>query len=227
MRICLVTPFAWSQPHDVNEHVAGVAAALRARGHEVTVLAPSTRAADLLAGRRALCAASAADVIAVGAGGPDLAPVAARASRSASARTSRSRSRRATSTSSTGSSPALPSLSYLALRDAERARGRDVLVAGPPRLPARPLAARAAARPASTRCSRSRSAARAAAAERFPGDYRVVSPGVDLELFRPAAKRRPDRRRAAPERARGGARRPEGAPRRSRTGRSCCCGRSR
>ena len=54
VRICLVTPFAWSQPHDVNEHVAGVARALRARGHEVTVLAPSTRAADLLAGRRAL-----------------------------------------------------------------------------------------------------------------------------------------------------------------------------
>ncbi len=54
MRICLVTPFAWSQPHDVNEHVAGVAVGLRALGHEVTVLAPSTRAADLLAGRRAL-----------------------------------------------------------------------------------------------------------------------------------------------------------------------------
>ncbi len=56
MRICLVTPFAWSQPHDVNDHVAGVAAALRAAGHTVTVLAPSTRAADLLAGRRALAA---------------------------------------------------------------------------------------------------------------------------------------------------------------------------
>ena len=60
MRICLVTPFAWSQPHDVNEHVAGVAAALRALGHAVTVLAPSTRAADLLAGRRALAARRAA-----------------------------------------------------------------------------------------------------------------------------------------------------------------------
>ena len=28
MRICLVTPFAWSQPHDVNDHVAGVAGSL-------------------------------------------------------------------------------------------------------------------------------------------------------------------------------------------------------
>ena len=54
LRVCLVTPFAWSRPHDVNEHVAGVAGGLRALGHTVTVLAPSTRAADLIAGRRAL-----------------------------------------------------------------------------------------------------------------------------------------------------------------------------
>src|SRR5438093_4419600 len=54
LRVCLVTPFAWSRPHDVNEHVDGLARELRALGHEVTVLAPSTRAADLVAGRRAL-----------------------------------------------------------------------------------------------------------------------------------------------------------------------------
>ena len=54
MRIALVTPFAWSQPHDVNEHVDGLARALRRRGHSVTVLAPSNRARDLAAGRRAL-----------------------------------------------------------------------------------------------------------------------------------------------------------------------------
>src|SRR5207237_640770 len=89
LRVCLVTPFAWSQPHDVNEHVAGVAAELRALGHAVTVLAPSNRARDLAAGRRVL------------------------------------------------------------LDGAETA---------------------------------------AAAAERFPGRYHVVSPGVDLELFRPAPK---------------------------------------
>ena len=40
LRVALVTPFAWSQPHDVNEHVAGLARELRARGHAVTVLAP-------------------------------------------------------------------------------------------------------------------------------------------------------------------------------------------
>src|SRR4051794_41288486 len=64
LRICLVTPFAWSQPHDVNEHVAGVADGLRRLGHEVTVLAPSSRSADLRAGRRALATRERAGVIA-------------------------------------------------------------------------------------------------------------------------------------------------------------------
>src|ERR671934_3030706 len=66
LRVCLVSPFAWSLPHDVNEHVAGVAAALRRLGHMVTVLAPSTRATDLLAGRRALLDGADAPVIALG-----------------------------------------------------------------------------------------------------------------------------------------------------------------
>src|SRR6266496_5205603 len=63
--ICLVTPFAWSQPHDVNEHVAGVAAELRALGHTVTVLAPSGRARDLIAGRKALLDGADMELIAV------------------------------------------------------------------------------------------------------------------------------------------------------------------
>jgi predicted metal-dependent phosphoesterase TrpH len=54
LRVCLVTPFAWSRPHDVNEHVEGLARELQALGHLVTVLAPSTRASDIVAGRRAL-----------------------------------------------------------------------------------------------------------------------------------------------------------------------------
>ena len=49
-----MTPFAWSQPHPVNDHVAGAAEELRRRAHEVVVLAPSGRATELAAGRRAL-----------------------------------------------------------------------------------------------------------------------------------------------------------------------------
>ena len=66
LRICLVTPFSWSQPHGVNEHVAGLAAALRGRGHRVTVLAPSGSARDLRAGRRTLAAGDDAELIALG-----------------------------------------------------------------------------------------------------------------------------------------------------------------
>ena len=63
LRVALVTPFSWSQPHDVNEHVAGLARELRARGHSVTVLAPSNRARDLAAGRRALATGLEADFV--------------------------------------------------------------------------------------------------------------------------------------------------------------------
>src|SRR5919112_260955 len=48
-----------------NAHVAGVARELRVLGHHVTVLAPSNRAADLLAGRHALRDGAEAEVIAL------------------------------------------------------------------------------------------------------------------------------------------------------------------
>ena len=53
LRICLVTPFAWSRPHEVNEHVAGVAQELRVLGHAVTIVTSSNRAADLSTSRLA------------------------------------------------------------------------------------------------------------------------------------------------------------------------------
>src|SRR5213080_540338 len=117
LRVCLVSPFAWSQPHDVNEHVAGVAAALRGLGHAVTVLAPSTRAADLLAGRRALLDGDGAEVIALGPAVPVSrrsrigVPVGVRANLSLALA-------RGDYDVVHGFEPGLPSLSYLALRDA-------------------------------------------------------------------------------------------------------------
>jgi predicted metal-dependent phosphoesterase TrpH/glycosyltransferase involved in cell wall biosynthesis len=188
MRICFVTPFAWSQPHDVNEHVAGVARELRALGHEVTVLAPSTRAADLLAGRRALLRGERPDVIAVGPAVPVSrrsqmgVPVAVRASL-----------RLALDQGGYdvvhGFEPGLPSLSYLALRD-----GGGLAVAtfaSPARLgypPAKGQRQKLLARIDALVALSERT--REAADERFPGDYRVLSPGVDLELFAPLPKRR-------------------------------------
>ena len=183
MRICLVTPFAWSQPHDVNEHVAGVAGGLRALGHEVTVLAPSTRAADLLAGRRALAARRAGRRDRRRARRSRSRAARRWACRSASARTSRSRSRRASSTSCTASSPGCR-------------RSRTSRCATPTRSRSRrsPRRTGSATRPRA-RSARSCSArldallalsepAREAAEERFPGDYRLVSPGVDTDALR-------------------------------------------
>ncbi len=170
-----MTPFAWSQPHDVNEHVAGVAEGLRGRGHSVTVLAPSNRAADLAAGRRALRDGANAELIAIGPAVPISRrsrmglPVGVRANLSTALA-------RGGFDVVHGFEPGLPSLSYLALRDAhaltvasffsperlgyppgraqrERLLGRvDALVAGSPE-------------------------AAHAASQRFPGEDRIVEEG--------------------------------------------------
>ena len=188
LRICLVTPFAWSQPHDVNEHVAGVAEALRARGHTVTVLAPSNRAADLAAGRRALRDGAEAPLIALG-------PAFPISRRSRIGLPVGVRTNLATALARGGFDvvhgfePGLPSLSYVALRDA-----RALTVASffaPERLgypPGRAQRERLLGR-IDALVAASPEAAHAAA-QRFPGDYRIVEEGVDAELFRPARKGR-------------------------------------
>ena len=181
-----MTPFAWSQPHDVNEHVAGVAAALRELDHSVTVLAPSTRAADLLAGRRALQRHEKRDVIAVGPAVPISrrsqmgVPVGVRANLALALA-------QGDYDVVHGFEPGLPSLSYLALRETEALTvatfaSADRLSYPPARSQREKLLTRTDALIALSE------AARDAAAERFPGEYRVLSPGVDLSLFPPTAK---------------------------------------
>src|SRR3990170_938407 len=188
LRICLVTPFSWSQPHEVNEHVAGIAAELRRLGHTVTVLAPSGRAADLLAGRRALARGLESDVIALGTTIPVSrqtrlgVPVGIRASLALALQQGRFDVVH-------GFEPRLPSISYLALRDAQSLAVATFV--SPERLgypPRRSLREKLLGR-IDALVALSPEAAEAAAV-RFPGDYRVLSPGVDVELFRPGAKRR-------------------------------------
>src|SRR3954447_10490734 len=188
LRVALVTPFAWSQPHDVNEHVAGLARELRARGHRVTVLAPSNRARELAAGRRTLATGADAELIALGPAVPISrlsrmgVPVGVRANLAVALASG-------AYDIVHGFEPGLPSLSYLALRDASALTVATFF--SPERL---------AFPPARTRRERllgrldallATSEARAApAAERFPGRYELVPLGVDLELFAPAAKRK-------------------------------------
>jgi len=182
-----VTPFAWSQPHDVNEHVAGVAKALRERGHSVTVLAPSNRAADLAAGRRALRDGADAPLIALGPAVPI-----SRRSRIGLPVGVQSNLMTALTRGGFdvvhGFEPGLPSLSYLALRDAHALTVASFF--SPERLgypPGRAQRERLLGR-VDALVAASPEAAHAAA-QRFPGEYGIVEEGVDADLHRPVQKR--------------------------------------
>ena len=188
LRICFVTPFAWSQPHEVNTHVDGAAAALRRLGHEVTVLAPSSRARDLVAGRRALQKGTDdADVVAVGPSIPLSrrtnmgVPVAVRAN----LRLALTRGR---FDIVHGFEPGLPSLSYLALTSAHTLTAATFFSVDRLVYPAR-RSRRDRLRTRVDALLATSDETAEAAAERFEGDYRVIPLGVDLTRFRPAPKR--------------------------------------
>ena len=188
LRVGLVTPFSWSQPHDVNEHVAGAAEALRERGHDVSILAPSSRAGDLLAGRRALQDGVRRDVVALG-------PAVPISRRSRIGLPVGVRANLALALAGGefdvvhGFEPGLPSLSYLALRDA-----RSLAVAtffSPERLgypPGRTQRKRLLGRIDALLATSE--AAATAAETRFPGAYRRIPLGVDTDLFTPGPKRK-------------------------------------
>jgi predicted metal-dependent phosphoesterase TrpH len=187
LRICFVTPFAWSQPHEVNAHVDGAARALRERGHGVTVLAPSSRARDLLAGRRALQRGDEAEVIAVGPSIPLSrrtnigVPVAVRAN----LRLALTKGRFDVVH---GFEPGLPSLSYLALDSTHALTAATFFSVDRLGYPARRsrrdrLRARVDALLATSQETAE------AASERFEGEYAIVPLGLEVGRFTPAPKR--------------------------------------
>jgi len=187
-RIALVTPFSWSQPHDVNEHVAGLAAELRARGHRATVLGPSNRARDLAAGRRALATGLDADFVALGPAVPISrrsrmgVPVGVRANLAVALAGGRFDVVH-------GFEPGLPSLSYLALRHADALTVATFF--SPERLsypPGRAQRARLLGRLDALLATSEATAE--AAALRFPGTYELVPLGVDLGRHAPGRKRK-------------------------------------
>src|SRR6266576_2008362 len=152
MRLCLVTPFAWSQPHDVNEHVAGVDA-------DVVALGPA-----MPISRRSRIGV----------------PVGARANLSLALELGRFDVVH-------GFEPGLPSLSYLALRDAEALAVATFM--SPERLsypPGRAQRDRLLGRLDALVATSDETAE--AAAARFPGHYEVISEGVDPQLFKPGRK---------------------------------------
>ena len=188
LRIALVTPFSWSQPHDVNEHVAGLAAELRRRGHRATVLAPSNRAKDLAAGRKALATALDAELVALGPAVPISrrsrmgVPVGVRANLAVALAGGRFDVVH-------GFEPGLPSLSYLALRHADALTAATFF--SPERLsypPGKAQRERLLGRLDALLATSEETAA--AAALRFPGTYEVVPLGVDLARHAAGKKRK-------------------------------------
>jgi predicted metal-dependent phosphoesterase TrpH len=189
----MVTPFAWSQPHPVNEHAAAAAEELRRRGHEVVVLAPSNRAGELAAGRRALrrLGRDAAPLEGTVALGPAIpvsrgsrmgVPLGVRANLSLALTADRFDLVHA-------HEPGLPSLSYLALRQAPGLtmatfHSPDRLAYPPGRQQRERLLARIDALTAVGEETL------AAARARFPGDYTRLPHGVAL----PAPPGEPARR---------------------------------
>src|SRR5947207_11820737 len=177
LHICLVTPFSWSQPHEVNDHVAGIAHELRKLGHSVTVLCPSNRAEDLRAGRRALLRGPLDDVVALGPAVPISrrsrmgVPVGVRANLSLALA-------RGSFDVVHGFEPGLPSLSYLALRDsgaltAATFFSSERLAYPPGKAQRERLLARLDALLATSE------EVAEAAAVRFPGRYELVPHGID------------------------------------------------
>jgi predicted metal-dependent phosphoesterase TrpH/glycosyltransferase involved in cell wall biosynthesis len=176
----------------VNEHVAAGAEELRRRGHEVVVLAPSSRAVDLAAGRRALrrLGHDGTPLEGVVALGPAV-PVSRRSHMGvplgvrANLKLALTRDRFDVVHAH---EPAMPSLSYLALR---HARGLAVatfhsaerLSYPPGRQQRERLLARVDALTAAG------AEVVEAAAARFPGDYDVLPLGVDTEFFAPGQER--------------------------------------
>ena len=183
----MVTPFAWSQPHPVNEHVRAASDELRRRGHEVVVLAPSNRAVDLAQGRRALrrLGAQGEPLSGVVALGPAV-PV-SRKSRLGVPIGVRANLELALGADSFdvlhAHEPGLPSLSYLALRNSQA-----ISVAtfhSPERLaypPSKKQRERLLSRIDGLTAvgEETLSAARA----RFPGDYQSLPYGIELDRIR-------------------------------------------
>ncbi|MSO58310.1 MAG: PHP domain-containing protein [Thermoleophilia bacterium] len=174
-RICLVTPYAWSLPHEANQHLEGLAEALRVRGHDVVVLTPSGRATELQAGRRALHRGDLSGTVAIA---PAL-PVSTRTAVALPVGL-RANVRRALAFGNFdvvhAIDPVAPGLSALALLEAEVATVATFLDPWVPSAPRKRWRDRLLARidvltaPDATRA--------AEASKHFPGHYRFVPEGV-------------------------------------------------
>ncbi len=200
LRIALVSPHAFPPGDDVGHAVAAEAEALARRGHAVTILAPGKGRPAADAGRRRIDALEAgdADAVAAAPGGPPLVVATSRALRSTTKGTGRRLGGPIEGASGLEIAlgmggfdvahlhePLAPSPALAALRHATGVRAvtfhRTAPLAGVAFV--RPLVDRALAQ-ADLRIALS-GAARHVLAGVLPGEYEVVSEGVDPALFGP------------------------------------------
>ena len=196
LSIALVSPHAWPPRDDVTHHVDAEARALAARGHRVTVLAPSSDRALVADGRALLLRAhSGAPAALVPPAGEVLEVVVGRALLAGPGRRVGEPFDLAATLETTLAiapfdvvhlhEPLAPSPALAALRHAPGITAatfhRAEPLAGVAFL--RPLVDRALAR-ADLRIATTR-AGRAALSEILPGDYTVIAPGVDTGRFAP------------------------------------------
>ena len=154
----------------------------------MTVVAPSSRAADLLEGRRALQRGAVGDVVAIGAAVPTsltervALPMGVRANLAATLAIG-------AFDVVHGFEPGISSLSSAALLEAETTTAATFFsterIAVPPRKNQR---AKLLARVDALLGTSSESVERAS--ERFPGDYQTIPLGVDCSMFAPSVKRK-------------------------------------
>ncbi len=198
LRIALVHPHAVPARDDVAHHVAAEAAALAARGHRVTVLAPATRRERILAGRALITAVGAGDDSALIADAGRVRDVAVgRALPTGPGRRLGEPFDLAGALETALSrspfdvvhlhEPLAPSPALAALRHAPGVTAatfhRSEPLVGVAFL--RPLVDRALGR-AHLRVATTRTG-REALSQMLPGDYAVIAPGVDPALFAPSA----------------------------------------
>ena len=186
MRIALVCPYAWDRPGGVQSHIRSLAPALVARGHEVSVFAPTAgrRTTAALGGPAPYTVETVGRAFPVPANG-SVAPI------SFGPRVARALAQKLTASAPDVvhvHEPLIPSLSLLALDASDRpivgtfhaARAGSAGY----RVARAWLTARATRINRRTAVSR---AARALANRYFPGDYVLTPNGVDVRRFSAAA----------------------------------------
>lgn len=198
MRIAIATPYSWSHPGGVNNHVSGLSRQLAELGHDVTIIAPDAAGADgdaAPASRRLVSdAGGSVDAVMVDAGRSVPLPANGSIARLALLPGSGGRVRRALSSGDFDvvhvHEPLVPLVSSAAVMAAPRKVVGTFHAAGDGRSLTYLFGATLMGRVARRLDRRIAVSvpARALASRYLPGEYRIIPNGVDVSRFSPGAR---------------------------------------